>query len=101
MKTAEQVRTHDLDYICQQGREEFSRMSGRQVLIAGGAGFLGYYLVQGALHWNSLDPSRPAIGVTVLDNFVRGVPEWLTALKDNRHLRLLKHDITVPLPAEL
>ena len=76
-------------------------MSGRQVMIAGGAGFLGYYLVQGALHWNSLNSSQPPIRVTVLDNFVRGVPDWLTALKGNTNLRLLKHDITVPLPAEL
>src|SRR6266850_1130567 len=101
MKTAEQVCTHDLDYICQQGQEEFSRMSGRAVMIAGGAGFLGYYLVQAVLHWNRQNPSRQAIRVTVLDNLIRGVPDWLTALKGNPHLRLIKHDITVPLPAEL
>jgi UDP-glucuronate decarboxylase len=101
MKTAAQVCAADLDYLVQQGHEELSRMSGRHVMIAGGAGFLGFYLVQAALHWNSRHADASPIRVTVLDNFVRGVPDWLTALKNSPHLRLLKHDITVPLPAEL
>ena len=41
------------------------------------------------------------MNVTVLDNFIRGVPDWLTALNGNPNLRLIKHDITRPLPAEL
>jgi UDP-glucuronate decarboxylase len=101
MKTAEQVCSTDLDYIARQGHDEFSRMSGRRVMIAGGAGFLGYYLVQGALHWNVKNPSAAPIKVIVIDNFMRGVPQWLTALEKNPNLRLLKHDITVPLPSEL
>jgi len=101
LKTADQVRWHDLDYLASQGHEEFSRMSGRRVMIAGGAGFLGYYLVQGALHWNHKNSGAPPIRLTVLDNFVRGVPDWMGALKGDPNLRLLKHDITVPLPAEL
>jgi nucleoside-diphosphate-sugar epimerase len=35
----------------------------------------------------------------VLDNFIRGVPAWLTALEGDSNLHLLKHDITDPLPA--
>jgi nucleoside-diphosphate-sugar epimerase len=101
MKTAQQVCSTDLDYIASQGHAEFTAMSGRRVMIAGGAGFLGFYLVQGALHWNKRNPTAPPIHVSVLDNFVRGVPDWLTALKADPQLRLLKHDITVPLPAEL
>ena len=76
-------------------------LSGRNLLIAGGAGFLGYYLVQAALHWNEEHAKAVPIRVTVLDNFVRGVPGWLTGLGRNANLRLIKHDITCPLPAEL
>ena len=83
-----------------QGSEEFARLSGRRVLIAGGAGFLGYYLVQAPLHWNKIN-AGPPIKVTVLDSFVRGVPAWLTALQGDANLRLLQHDITNPLPFEL
>jgi DNA gyrase subunit A len=39
--------------------------------------------------------------VTVLDNFVRGVPPWLAALEQHPHLRLRKHDITHPFPLDL
>ncbi len=52
MKTAAHVVENDLDYIIRQASEEFAQMSGRRLMIAGGAGFLGYYLVQSALHWN-------------------------------------------------
>ena len=96
---ADQVTLTDLNLIVDQLAGELPQLSGRNLLIAGGAGFLGYYLVQTALHWNKLNPSTPPIGVTVLDNFVRGVPDWLTALAGS--LRLLKHDITRPLPADL
>ncbi|MBK7998029.1 MAG: NAD-dependent epimerase/dehydratase family protein [Verrucomicrobia bacterium] len=101
MKTAEQVVTADLDYIIEAGAEEFAAMSGRRVMIAGGAGFLGYYLVQAALHWNAKNAANAPIKVIVMDNLSRGVPAWLTALEKNPSLRLLKHDVTLPLPAAL
>ena len=33
-------------------KEEFGRMAGKSLLITGGAGFLGYYLVLAAVHFN-------------------------------------------------
>lgn len=101
MKTAEAVVSTDLDYVIQAGPEEFAAMSGRRVMIAGGAGFLGYYLVQSALHWNTSNPAKAPIKLVVMDNFIRGVPGWLTALKKNPRLELLKHDVTQPLPSVL
>ena len=91
---AQAVVQGDLDEIVSHASAEFQTLSGNSVLIAGGAGFLGYYLVQAALHWNTSAPAAPPIRVTVLDNFIRGVPEWLTALEGDPNLRLLKHDIT-------
>jgi nucleoside-diphosphate-sugar epimerase len=101
MTTAQQVVDSDLEFIASQAHEELAAMSGRRVMIAGGAGFLGYYLVQAPLCWNRMHPDSAPIKVTVLDNFVRGVPAWLTDLEGNRDLRLIKHDITHPLPADL
>ena len=98
MKPAEQIVSEDLDFIVQRAGDELAGLSGRQVVVAGGAGFLGYYLVQAPLHWNHRNPASAPIRMTVLDNFVRGVPTWLTALEGNANLRLLKHDITSPLP---
>jgi UDP-glucuronate decarboxylase len=82
-------------------REEFTEMEGTNLLITGGGGFLGYYLVQSVLFWNERRaPTRP-IHVTVVENYRRGVPEWLLALRRNRDLTLLEHDVSQPLPPDL
>jgi UDP-glucuronate decarboxylase len=99
--TADQIVLQDLDFIVRHASEELSRLSGRRLMIAGGAGFLGYYLVQAPLRWNERNPRARPIDVTVLDNFSRGVPDWLVALEKDPNLHLLKHDITDPLPAVL
>jgi UDP-glucuronate decarboxylase len=93
------VVDHDLESICKDLTEEFGVMSGRRLLIAGGAGFLGYYLVQSVLHWNRTRQASSPIEVTVLDSFIRGTPAWLTGLTSDPHLRLITHDVSVPLPA--
>ena len=98
---ADEVVTTDLDSIVNQLADELPHLSGRNVLIAGGAGFLGHYLVQTALRWNTHNRSAPPITVTVLDNFVRDIPPWLTGLADDPNLRLLKHDVTQPLPGSI
>lgn len=99
-RTSQDVVTTDLDYICQNLAEDFGVMAGRRLLIVGGAGFLGYYLVQAVLHWNRSGRTAP-IHVTVFDNYIRGVPDWLTALEADPNLELQRHDITHPLPAEM
>lgn len=95
--TSEEIVREDLDYICQCLADELPSVSGKRVLVTGGAGFLGYYLVQGLLHWNKSSQSRP-VTVDVFDNFSRGTPKWLSDLSDDPNLRLVRHDITHPLP---
>jgi nucleoside-diphosphate-sugar epimerase len=88
----------DLDYVCGNLREEFARMAGRSLLITGGAGFLGYYLVLAALHFNKGPGRSQPIRVTVWDNFARGEPGWLKALQGTANLRVEKRDLIEPLP---
>ncbi|CAN5711025.1 SDR family oxidoreductase [soil metagenome] len=100
MKTAADVIEADLGHIRHHLAEEFAAMAGTRLLIVGGAGFLGHYLVQGALDWNRTGGAAP-IALTVWDNYSRGVPDWLTALEGDANLTLRRHDITAPLPADI
>jgi nucleoside-diphosphate-sugar epimerase len=88
----------DLEYICGSLRSEFGRMAGSNLLITGGAGFLGYYLVLAALHYNETAGASKPIRLTVWDNFVRGTPRWLSDLRGNPHLRIETRDLIHPLP---
>lgn len=101
MKNARTIVTEDLDYIVQNLQEEFSRIAGKNLLITGGAGFLGYYLVQAVLHWNEECNSAQTIQLTVYDNYIRGFPTWLTKLESNKTLRLVRYNIINPLPPDM
>jgi UDP-glucuronate decarboxylase len=100
IKSGNEIVREDLEYICKNLSEEFGRIAGKNLLITGGAGFLGFYLVQSALHWNTKAGAGRKIRVTVFDNYIRGVPSWLTALKGNPDLRLVTHNMIQPLPAD-
>jgi len=93
-----EILDRDLDYVTTCLRDEFGAMAGCRVLMTGGAGFLGYYMVQSVLHWNDRAPASDRISMTVFDNYVRGVPEWLEALRGREDLTLVRHDIRHPLP---
>jgi UDP-glucuronate decarboxylase len=96
-----ELLNRDLDYICGNLRDEFGRIAGKNLLITGGAGFLGYYLVLAPLHWNKTADAASRIRVTVYDNFARGTPAWLTALQGSPDLTLVRQDMIQPLPANI
>lgn len=93
---ADEVVSSDLQDIVRRLDEEFGAMAGQRLLIVGGAGFLGYYLVQSILEFNK--SSAQPIDLTVFDNYIRGVPDWLKKLEGDPNLHLVRHDITSPLP---
>jgi len=101
MKNSQRIVGEDLIYMCAHLAEEFAAMSGANLLITGGAGFLGYYLVQSVLHWNQDVEEARQIRVTVCDNYVRGLPSWLLDLEGEDGVTLLRHSITNPLPGDL
>src|SRR5690348_11720951 len=99
--TLGQLLDEDLDSICDQLASEFGKMAGGRLLITGGGGFLGYYLVQSALRWNERASADRRIHVTVFDNYMRGVPQWLEGLRGNPQLTLVRQDMIQPLPRDM
>ncbi len=94
----EEILNTDLSYICANLQEEFGRIAGKKLLITGGAGFLGYYLVQAALHFNKHAGKKDPISVTVWDSFIRGTPKWLMSLGSTPNLLIERRDLIEPLP---
>jgi len=100
METLAELLEADLSRMADALRDEFRAMEGKGLLVTGGGGFLGYYLVQSVLFWNARHAGRP-VQVTVVDNYRRGVPDWLLALRADPNLLLREHDICKPLPPGL
>jgi nucleoside-diphosphate-sugar epimerase len=101
MQNAHDVIQADLAYIRSNLEKELPHLWGKRLLITGGAGFLGYYLVQAVLYANRSLDETSQVRVTVYDNFIRGMPEWLKALDSDQNLTLVRHDISKPLPADI
>jgi dTDP-glucose 4,6-dehydratase/UDP-glucuronate decarboxylase len=100
MQNAQAVVAADLELVTSELAPELMQISGKRLLIVGGAGFLGYYLVQSALAWNARKLAAP-IDVVVFDNWSRGRREWIERLATDPHLKLRTHDVTDPVPADL
>ncbi len=96
-----QLLEEDLDAVCSDLKAEFGAMSGGRLLVTGGAGFLGYYLVQAVLHWNDTRAAGNKIDLVVYDNYARGVAPWLEELSARDDLQLRRHDMIEPLPKDM
>lgn len=65
----------------------------KRILITGGAGFIGSHLCERLLSEGN--------EVICMDNFFTGSKRNITHLLDNRWFELIRHDITMPLYAEV
>jgi len=61
-------------------------MSGKHVVITGGAGFIGSHLCEAFL--------KKGFRVTAVDNYITGNTENIAHLKDNSNFRLMVHDMS-------
>ena len=100
-RDAATVLHDDLDAIVGGLAAELPLLAGRRVLVTGGAGFLGYELVQALLGWNDGVGAGDRIHVDVWDSYARGLPGWLAALERRPDLTLRRHDVVAPLPDDL
>lgn len=90
---AADVLAADVALVRERAAKELAALDGAEVLVTGGAGFLGYLL----LHVLAEQGTR----VTVYENFRRGRRQWLDDLVEGSpNLQLVEHDISKPLPAD-
>ncbi len=94
-----QVVNDDLRLITDRLGSELKEMAGDSLLLVGGGGFLGYYLIQAIGAWND-QQSNEAISMTVYDSWIRGKPEWLRGYESADWLDIETVDITEPLPPD-
>ncbi len=80
----------DLLEIDQEIKDISHKLGGKTVLIAGGAGFLGRYLVSTFDYLNKNSLNTPC-KVIVLDNLLSGLKE---NVQENENIKLIQHDIS-------
>ena len=96
LQSSDDVVAADVESICDRLRDEFAEMAGTNLLITGGAGFLGYYFVHAVHHHNRNSTEAERITLTVFDNYVRGVPGWTKQLDGGCGVSFLTYDLASP-----
>ncbi len=97
-QSADEVVHDDLLNLCDSLSDELDQMAGKPLLITGGAGFLGYYLVLTIAAFNAHADKGRRVRLTVFDNFSRGMPGWLADLRGQEAIDIVAHDLRHPLP---
>lgn len=86
-------KERDIYEIYSEGYRSMKGYSDKQILVTGGAGFLGSHLCERLL----------ALGHNVIcvDNFFTGTKGNVLHLLENPHFELIRHDVTFPLYIEV
>lgn len=87
----------DLNCIAEY-RLEWSLLSGSTILISGGSGLLGSYLVKSLLTIN--DAFDLGLHIICVTRSSKSVQNRLLDYQESQSLTILLHDITVPLPSD-
>jgi UDP-glucuronate decarboxylase len=98
VRAAAEVLAQDLQHIRESCPSEFAAMAGRQVLMTGAAGFLGYEMINALVDHNRDVAKGDRIGIVVVDNFFRGAPAWIQDLERAHEITTVVHDIGTGMP---
>lgn len=91
------IVAEDLKNIIFSVKKEAKLLEGKTVLISGGAGFLGSYLVATLLELNKTILKKPCT-VIVMDNFITGEKQNVVMDVKNPHFQFIEHDVRNPIP---
>ncbi|MDP3735392.1 MAG: NAD-dependent epimerase/dehydratase family protein [bacterium] len=101
MNDIQRLFTEDIRTIVALLGGALDQLAGKTVLITGGGGFLGRYLVATLVALNRERFERPC-SIVVLDNYITGVANNpLFDFSAYPEVRVLEHDVRFPLPEKL
>lgn len=83
----------DAEEIIENLNELNGRFSGKRILLAGAAGFLGSQFIHYFLSLNDRKVLAAPCTLLALDNYMRGVPKWLKSHGDRTDIILENRDI--------
>ena len=82
----------DVAYMIENLNKELTELSGNKILLTGGGGFLGYYLINTINGWNRLRNTLIVTSGPSGDTPMRGLPDWLSEF-ESKGLLTLKNTI--------
>lgn len=85
--------TRDAQEVCTNLGAINQRFSGKTIFLTGAAGFLGAHFVHYFLNLNTQRLIDSPCRLVAVDNFIRGVPAWLDALRNRSEVTLHHRNI--------
>jgi len=100
--TNQEIFKQDIDSIVSSIDKEAVEFAGKTILMSGGAGFLGNYIVSTLLRLNDTILKNNPCKVIVMDNFITGSKNNLSdELKKNPNFEFIEHDLRKPIPENI
>lgn len=92
----------DLMYMKSYLNRELDNLSGKKILITGGAGFLSFYFSLIIIYFNESVSKRKKIKLTLYDiKNKKNLPKWLKDLIIEKKITYIKQSITKPIDQKL
>lgn len=92
----EAVIANDLKEISAKLGDRVERLAGKEILVTGCAGFIGYYLLSTIAALNDSVLKGRECACVGLDNFMRGRPAWLDRLAGRKDFTVVKASVMEP-----